>query len=171
MKRKNLSKWLAVAATTVCVSLGAQAADFKVGFVNTDRVLRESVRATQAQARLEQEFSPREKELSSLAQELKKLSAAFDRDAPTLSESERLKRQTNLVRLDQEFQRKRRVFQEDLAARKNEELQKVLARANVVIKTLAKQGKYDVIFQDVVYIDPKHDMTPAVISGLDTEAQ
>jgi outer membrane protein len=166
MKIFSFSHW-AVAAL-LSVSAISQAAEFKVGFVNTDRVLRESKFATRAQERLEQEFSPREKALAKIAQDLQTQSKAFDRDAPTLAESERVKRQRELVQVDQDFQRKRREFQEDLAARKNEELQKVLARANGVIKDLAKKGNYDVIFQDVVYINPKHDMTPAVIAGLDS---
>ena len=166
MTTSHFARW--VIASLLSVSSLAYAADFKVGFVNTDRVLRESKLAARAQDRLELEFSPREKALTKMAQDLQTQSAAFDRDAPTLAESERVKRQRELVQMEQDFQRKRREFQEDLAARKNEELQKVLARANNVIKDLAKKGNYDVIFQDVVYINPKHDMTPAVIAGLDS---
>lgn len=143
------------------------AAEFKVGFVNTDRILKESALATGAQARLEQEFAGREKALAQAAETLRSTSAAFERDAPTLAESERLKRQRELIAMDQDFQRKRREFQEDLNNRKNDELQKVLNKANAVIRDLAKQGQYDVIFQDVVYINPKHDMTDAVIRGVD----
>lgn len=164
---KTFKYWRWWSACLFLVLPHVQAADFKVGFVNTDRVLRESNHAARAQAKLEQEFSSREKSLAAMGQDLLAQSKAFDRDAPTLAESDRVKRQRDLVQLDQDFQRKRREFQEDLAARKNEELQKVLARANAVIKELAKKGNYDVIFQDVVYINPKHDMTPAVIAGLD----
>src|SRR5512140_1898838 len=146
------------------LALGAQAHadDFRVGFVNTDRIFREANTAKAAQAKLEQEFSKREKELNDLGNALKSASDKFEREAPTLSESQRVQRQKQLVDQDRDFQRKRREFQEDLNARKNEELQ----RANRVVKQVAEAEKYDVILQEAVYINPKYDITDKVIKAL-----
>ena len=118
------------------LALGAQvhAQDFRVGFVNTDRIFREANTAKAAQAKLEQEFSKREKDLNDLGNSLKFASDKFEREAPTLSENQRAQRQKQLIDQDRDFQRKRREFQEDLNARKNEELQQVLDRANRVVK-------------------------------------
>lgn len=150
------------------LALGSQAAaqDFRVGFVNTDRIFREANSAKAAQAKLEQEFSRREKELNELGVALKGASERFEREAPTLAESQRGQRQKALIDQDREFQRKRREFQEDLNARKNEELQQVLDRANRVVKQVAEQEKYDLILQEAVYINPKHDITDKVIKAL-----
>jgi outer membrane protein len=82
---------------------------------------------------------------------------------PTLSDSQRTTRQRQLTDQDREFQRKRREFQEDLNARKNEELQQVLEKANKVVKQIAEAEKYDLILQEAVYISPKHDITDKVI--------
>jgi outer membrane protein len=144
----------------------AQAEDFRVGFVNTDRIFREANTAKAAQAKLEQEFSKREKELNDLGNTLKGLSDKFEREAPTLSESQRVQRQKQLVDQDREFQRKRREFQEDLNSRKNEELQQVLERANRVVKQVAEAEKFDVVLQEAVYINPKYDITDKVIKAL-----
>jgi outer membrane protein len=144
----------------------AQAEDFRVGFVNTDRIFREANTAKAAQAKLEQEFSKREKELNDLGNGLKSLSDKFEREAPTLSESQRAQRQKQLLDQDRDFQRKRREFQEDLNARKNEELQQVLERANRVVKQVAEAEKYDVVLQEAVYINPRHDITDKVIKAL-----
>ena len=144
----------------------AQAEDFRVGFVNTDRIFREANTAKAAQAKLEQEFSRREKELTDLGNALKTASERFEREAPTLSETQRAQRQKQLIDQDREFQRKRREFQEDLNARKNEELQQVLDRANRVVRQVAEQEKYDLILQEAVYINPKHDITDKVIRAL-----
>ena len=143
-----------------------QAEDFRVGFVNTDRIFREANSAKQAQAKLEQEFSRREKELNDLGAGLKAASDKFEREAPTLSETQRGQRQRQLIEQDREFQRKRREFQEDLNARKSEELQQVLDRANRVVRQVAEQEKYDLILQEAVYINPKHDITEKVIRAL-----
>ena len=141
---------------------------FRVGFVNTDRIFREANSAKAAQTKLEQEFSRREKELNELGNALKTASERFEREAPTLSETQRAQRQKALIDQDREFQRKRREFQEDLNARKNEELQQVLDRANRVVKQVAEQEKYDLILQEAVYINPKHDITDKVIRALNT---
>ena len=146
----------------------AQAQDFRVGFVNTDRIFREANSAKAAQAKLEQEFSRREKELNDLGAGLKAASDKFEREAPTLSETQRGQRQRQLIEQDREFQRKRREFQEDLNARKSEELQQVLDRANRVVRQVAEQEKYDLILQEAVYINPKHDITDKVIRALNT---
>jgi outer membrane protein len=145
-----------------------QTESFRVGFVNTDRIFREANSAKQAQAKLEQEFSRREKELNDLGASLKTASDKFEREAPALSEAQRGQRQKQLVDQDREFQRKRREFQEDLNARKNEELQAVLDRANRVVKQVAEQEKYDLILQEAVYINPKHDITEKVLRALNS---
>jgi len=146
--------------------LSASAQEFRVGIVNLDRIFREANTAKAAQTKLEQEFSKREKEINDLGTQLKTLSDKFEREAPTLAESQRNTRQRQLVDQDREFQRKRREFQEDLNTRKNEELQLVIERANKVVKTLAETEKYDLILQESVYVNPKHDITDKVIKAL-----
>ena len=94
----------------------------------------------------------------------------FEREAPTLPEGQRASRQKQLVDQDREFQRKRREFQEDLNSRKNEELQQVLERANKVVKLVAEAEKYDLVLQEAVYVNPKHDITDKVIKALNTGA-
>ena len=167
--KKILSRpCLAILLGALAFSVQAQAEDFRVGFVNTDRIFREANSAKQAQVKLEQEFSRREKELNELGNSLKAASEKFEREAPTLPEAQRSQRQKALIDQDREFQRKRREFQEDLNARKNEELQQVLDRANRVVKQVAEQEKYDLILQEAVYINPKHDITDKVIKALNS---
>ncbi len=166
--KNNLSQVLLalIAGTISCGASLAQAQDFKMGFVNTERIFREAASAKQAQAKLEQEFSRREKELVEAGNSLKAASEKLEREAPTLSESQRASRQKQLVEQDRDFQRKRREFQEDLNARKNEEQQVVVERANRAVKQVAESEKYDVIFQEAVYVNPKHDITDKVIKAL-----
>ncbi|MBA2961308.1 MULTISPECIES: OmpH family outer membrane protein [Ramlibacter] len=158
------SAW--VLASLLAFSVPAWAEDFRVGFVNTDRIFREANSAKAAQAKLEQEFSKREKELNDQAAGLKGQADKFEREAPTLSESQRQQRQRQIIDQNRDFERKRREFQEDLNARKNEELQQVLERANRIVKQVAEAEKYDLVLQEAVYINPKHDITDKVIKAL-----
>ena len=148
----------------------AQAQEFRIGFVNTDRIFKEANTAKAAQAKLEQEFSKREKDLQELGTTLKTSADRLEREAPTLSESQRATRQKQLIEMDRDFQRKRREFQEDLNPRKNEELQQVLERANRVVKSVAEAEKYDLVLQEAVYVNPKHDITEKVIKALNAGA-
>lgn len=163
---KYFSSKLFLAALMALVTCAAGAQEFKIGIVNIDRIFREANSAKAAQAKLEQEFGRREKELGDLGTQLKTLADKFEREAPTLSESQRASRQKQLVDQDRDFQRKRREFQEDLNARKNEELQQVIERANKVVKTVAETEKYDLVLQEAVYANPKHDITDKVIRAL-----
>src|SRR3954462_6446132 len=168
---KSIARALVPAVLAACAVLAhapAWAQEFRIGFVNTDRIFREANTARSAQAKLEQEFSRREKELNDIGNTLKAASDKFEREAPTLSESQRQLRQRQLIDQDRDFQRKRREFQEDLNSRKNEELQQVLDRANRVVKQVAEQEKYDVILQEAVYVNPKHDITDKVIRALNS---
>jgi outer membrane protein len=168
---KTVLHSLTLAIAAVCMAFAAQAQEVKIGFVNTDRIFREASSAKAAQAKLEQEFSRREKELVDTGNTLKTNSEKFERESPTLSESQRTARQKQLIDQDREFQRKRREFQEDLNTRKNEEQQLVIERANRAVKQVAEAEKYDAIFQEAVYMNPKHDITDKVIKALNAGAK
>jgi len=157
---------LLLPAFLLCGSPAQAQETFRIGFVNPDRVLREAQPAKNAQAKLEGEFSKRDKDLQGQGEALKAASEKFEREAPTLSDSQRTARQRALIDQDREFQRRRREFQEDLNARKNEELQQVYDRANRVVKQVAEAEHYDAILQEAIYINPKHDITDKVIKAL-----
>ena len=163
---KSLTSHISLAVLLGAMAVSAQAQEFKAGFVNTDRIFREATAAKAAQTKLEQEFSKREKDLVDKGNALKTASEKFEREAPTMAESQRISRQRQLVDQDRDFQTKRREFQEDLNSRKNEELAAVLDRANKDVKQVAESDKYDVILQEAVYINPKYDITDKVIKAL-----
>jgi outer membrane protein len=163
-------KALLLAAVTGFAVTQVQAQELKIGYVNSDRVLRDATPAKAAQAKLEGEFGKREKDLADLANRLKAASDKLERDAPTLAESERSRRQRDLIEQDRDFQRKRREFQEDLNERKNAELAVVVERANRVIKQIFETEKYDLILQEAVFAGPKVDITDKVIRALNAQS-
>ena len=157
------------AAALLALPMLSQAQELRIGYVSGERVLRESIPAKAAQAKLEAEFSKREKDIAEIASRLKASSEKLEKEAPTLSESERGRRQRDLVEQDREFQRKRREFQEDLTQRKNEELASVVERANKVMKQIFDTEQYDLIIQEAVFAGPKIDITDKVIKALNAQ--
>ena len=166
----KLLQSVALATSMMVAASAVQAQELKIGYVNSDRVLRDALPAKAAQAKLEAEFSKREKDLNELANKLKAASDRLDKDAPTLGEAERTRRQRELVDQDRDLQRRRREFQEDLSQRKNEELATVVERTNRVIKQIFEAEKYDLILQEAVFWSPKVDITDKVIKALNAQS-
>jgi len=148
---KTLKTSLCAGLLMAACALSAVAQESKIGYVNTQRITSESGPAKTATAKLEQEFSKRQKELSDAGASLKSFSDKFERDAPTMTESQRVSKQKEFAEMNRDFQRKQREFQEDLNGRRNEELQQVLDKANKAVKVVAEAEKYDLIIQEVVY--------------------
>jgi len=152
---------LAVPAAPVQAQQGT-----KIGFVSTERILRDSKPAKAAQSKIESEFKKRDDELQRLANTLRSEAQKFDKDAPVMSESERIKRQRHLADLDSDLQRKRREFQEDFNRRRNEEFSSIVEKADAAIKAIAEQQGYDLIIQDAVTVSPRVDITDQVLKAL-----
>ena len=167
--KSSAMKSIGIAVLLASATLPAWCQELRIGYVNSDRVLRDALPARAAQAKLETEFSKREKDLAEFANRLKAAGEKLDKDAPTLAETERGRRQRDLVEQDREFQRKRREFQEDVSQRKNEELASVVERANKVIKQIFETEKYDLILQEAVFAGPKVDITDKVIKALNAQ--
>lgn len=145
----------------------AQAEVNKIGFVSLDRILRDAAPAQRAQKKIEAEFSRREQELVRLEQQIKRQQETLEKNAMTMSENDRRNREREFNDANREFQRKKREFSEDLNQRRNEELSGVLERANAAVRRIAEAEKYDIIFQDAVWANPRIDITDKVIRALE----
>lgn len=159
-------KKLSVLSFCLFAFAASHAQEVKVGFVNSERIMRDSAPAKSASAKLEAEFSKREKELNDMQNRLKAMSDKLEKDMPVLSESDRIKRQRELADYGQDFQSKGRRYREDLMQRRNEEMASVLDRINKVINNIAQSEKYDLIVQDAVYFSPRVDITDKVLRAL-----
>lgn len=146
--------------------LAAAATEFKIGFVNTERVFREAAPAQKAQKKLEKEFATRDQELQKMAKQAKDLQAYLEREGVTISDTERRNKERDLANLNRDFQRAQREFREDLNLRRNEELSAVQERANKAIIAIAEAEKFDLILQEAVYASHRIDVTEKVLKAL-----
>ena len=145
------------------------AADFRIGVVDTERILRESVPALKAEKKIEKEFSARDQEIKNISQQIKDIQTFLDKEGLTKSDAERRNKERELDNLNVNLQRLQREFREDLNLRKNEELAVVLGLANKAIQQIAETEKYDLILQEAVYRNPKIDITDRIIKFLATD--
>ena len=165
----KLLQSVALAASMVVATSAVQAQELKIGYVNSERVLREANLAKAAQIKLETEFGKREKDLRDLESRLRGAAEKLEKDAPTLSEAERGRRSRDIGEKDRDLQRKKREWQEDLTQRRNEELAAVVEKANKVIKQIFDTEKYDLILQDAIHFSPRVDITKKVIDALNAQ--
>ncbi len=163
MKFKQLAVSLILASSFAAAPL---LADTKIGFVNTERLLREAPLSIAAQKKLEREFAGRDQELQKMAKQARDLQAQLDKDGVTMSDSERKAKETTLANLNRDLQRQGREFREDLNLRRNEELGQIQERARKAIQDIAKAEKFDLIVEQAVYVDPKSDITDRVMKAL-----
>lgn len=161
--RKLIPVMLAISVTH------AVAADFRIGVVDTERILRESVPALKAEKKIEKEFAARDKEIQKIAQQAKEIQTFLEKEGVTLPDAEHRNKERELANLNVNLQRMQREFREDLNLRKNEELVIVLERANKAIQAIAETDKYDIILQEAVYRNPKIDITEKVLKYLAEE--
>ena len=148
------------------LTLQAGAAEFKIGFVNTERVFREATPAVKAQKKLEKEFAARDQELQKMTKQAKDLQTYLEKEGVTISDADRRNKERDLANLNRDFQRLQREFREDLNLRRNEELAQVQERANKVIQLIAEAEKFDLILQEAVYASPRIDITDKVLKSL-----
>ena len=165
-------KQLAVSLILASAFAAAPAlANTKIGFVNTERLLREAPLSVAAQKKLEREFAAREQELQKLAKQARDLQAQLDKDGVTMSDSERKTKERDLGNLNRELQRQGREFREDLNLRRNEELGQIQERARKAIQEIARAEKFDLIVEQAVYVDPKSDITDRVMKALNSQVK
>ena len=174
----HVKKWgqvlvMLASATLTMLPIGqaqtaqAQSAkELKIGFVNVQRLLIESPQANAANRALENEFAPRQRDLQAKQKSFKDRADKFQKDGPVMGADERSKAENDLRRDERELQRQVEELREDLNNRKNEELGKL--RVNVLreIEGFAKQGGYDLILSDGLYVTPAMDVTAQVLQGL-----
>lgn len=155
-----------VVLSSISVAAAVGAAELKLGYVDGERINRESAPAELAAKRLEKEFAPRQQELQRREAQIKELQGQLQKEAMTMSESERRAKEQELARASIEFQRLQREFREDLNIRRNQEIAALLERANRVIREIAEAEKFDLIVQDAVYRSPRLDITDRVLKAL-----
>ena len=148
------------------LALSTEARAEKIGFVNTERLLREAPLSIKAQKRLEKEFSGRDQDLQKITKQARDIQAQLDKEGMTMSDADRKAKERDLSVLSQTLQRQSREFREDLNQRRNEELGQIQEKARRAIQDIAKTEKFDLIVEQAVYFNPKIDITERVMKEL-----
>ncbi|NOQ13512.1 MAG: OmpH family outer membrane protein [Methyloprofundus sp.] len=142
-------------------------AEIKIGVVNIPLLMANAPQAAEAKKRLEKEFSPKDKQLLAQQKSIKKLEEKLARDGLTMTETEKRKLERSIISKRREAQRAQQEFKEDFSIRRNEELGKMQNRIIEAVKTLAKEGNYDLLLTEgVIHASTAVDVTSKVQAKL-----
>jgi len=144
-------------------------ADLKIGFVNIPAVLEKAPQAEKAKKRLEQKFSPRDKQLVAQQKEIQGMEEKLTRDASVMSDSEKANLEKDILNKKRDAKRSQQEFSEDFNASRNEELGKLQRRIVEAVRAIAKDEDYDLLLTDgVIYAKDQIDITAQVQKKLST---
>lgn len=148
----------------------AFAAEYKVGFVDAEKVLTQAPQAEDAGLRLEKEFEARNRRLVGVQKEIRALETKLVKDGAVMSDGEVSRTEREVRARKRELKRQQDEYRDDLNLRRNEEMQKLQRKVIEAIQTLAKEEKFDLIVGDVVFFASKRvDVTAKVIDRLKRE--
>jgi outer membrane protein len=158
---------LALVCAGAMAQASAQTSLGRIGFVYTERLMTESKLAKAADAKLQSEFSKRQKQVDDMLQRYKQSREKFDEEAPKLSDVDRTRRTRELLDMEKDVQRMQREYNEDLFQRKNEERAAIAQKAYKLIEQVAEQEHLDVVLQEAVWTSPRIDITDRILKLLD----
>lgn len=153
-----------------CTAMMADAAEIKIGFVNAVKVIEQAPQREAALKKLEAEFTPRDKKLVEMQQEIRKAEEDLEKNRLVMNDTERRDKESQLGALKRDLRRETQEFREDLNARRNEELAALQKMVQQVIVEIAKQENYDLILEGAVYASSSVDITDRVLEKLSKRA-
>lgn len=147
--------------------VAAQDSAFKIGFVNTTRVLKEAPQARKVEERLKAEFEPREVQIKEKRQEILDIEDLIKSDNPTLSENSRRKLEREIRLKVSQLKFLEQEFREDKNLRRNEEIRELQKVISTVLEKQGDSGKFDLILTEgVSYVSGRIDITTQIIEML-----
>ena len=169
MKKHMIYRWSALLLVSLLLSVSVSAQETKVGFVNLPRLLQQSPQANQIRQQLQDEFSPRERQILAEQQTLRGLAERLERDGALMGEQERRSLERDLSQGGRDLKRRQDEYQEDFNLRLNEELTNLQRTLVEQVQAHARAGNYDLVVGEpgILYFSEAIDITDAVLAELE----
>ncbi|HED12815.1 MAG TPA: OmpH family outer membrane protein [Gammaproteobacteria bacterium] len=164
--RTTLIKVMIAVVVVFTFSISAQAQALKIGYVNAPKLIDKAPQKAAALKKLEAEFGPRDKELRAMRDDIKRLETDLGKNSLILGDSQRLQKENKIRALQRKLRRMNQEFKDDFNLRKNEELAKLQKTITAAIVKISIEEKYDLVLQNVVYVNPSLDITQKVLDKL-----
>src|SRR5579863_6262193 len=147
-------------------------AEGKMAVVDFQRLAQESPQGKAVMDAMRAEFAPRERTLQAQMQALKTKQDKLQKDGATMTDDQRVRAEKELRDGERDFERARGELQDDVTARRNEEMSRLQRTLLEEVRTYAKTQNLDLVVsgEAVLYSTAAYDITPAVLAALQTHA-
>jgi len=147
---------------------GSAAAELKIAVLDTQRALVESEEAQELLAQAQKELQTEQDVLQGLAEEIVGLQERLQTDAEVMSATEQRKLQKDIEDKQIDYQFLGNKLQKEVNDRRQELLQQMVPKIDVVLKDLIELEGYDMIMErgSLRYVNTKHDITRRVTEKL-----
>lgn len=143
----------------------------KIGLVDLQRCILETVQGTKAKKDLEASFARGQSQLEKKTKDLQKKLEDLRAKAAMLSQDELGKRQQELMIKDQELQQLYADLQEDISTKEAQLTEKIYKNVAAIVKDIAKEESLQIVLvrsqANVLFANPKLDLTNRIIVAYD----
>jgi outer membrane protein len=172
---KHMSRTILSFALVAILATGAaavaEAQALKIGYVNFGRLLEESPQAKAAQAALEGEFLPRQRDIAAQRKSLQEKADKLQKEAAVMSEADRLRSEREVRDLELNVNRRFNELQEDLNLRRNEEVGRMQRALIQEVQAYARANAYQLVVSDgVLFAAEGIDITPQLVAAIKSKA-
>lgn len=164
-----LASAVALAVAALAAPRPASAADLKIGYIITPRLLQETKLGKDSSAKLKAKGEAAEKNLQKKAEDIKKLQEDIQKRMAVLNDSEKAKLGEEYDKQLKEARRMKEDAQADFDKTRQQVENDMMTKFRSVIEKFAKDNGYDLILDagTLLYISQKADVTDEVIKLCD----
>jgi outer membrane protein len=146
----------------------AQQGTLKIGFVNSETIIKELPEAKESQSKLETMLKGWQEEIEKRGQALQAKYEEYQKQANMLNESSKQAKQKELVEEEQKLNQYRQEKQQELGVQREKIMKPIQEKVFKAIEKVAKEKKLSFVFDratevPVLYADPAYDYTPDVL--------
>lgn len=165
----NITKKICVTTIILVASLFSLALSAKpalnIAIVDVTQLQQQFL--TEVNGILQSEFQDKQSKLQRELDQFKSEQDKFQKDSSTMTKEQVAKASQNLVEKQNSLQVKVQEFDQDLASRREQELQNKLQTLFGVVKNISDKEKYDMVIAKnaVLFVSEKFDITKEVVAG------
>lgn len=159
--------WLAIGMLVLCSSTATAQDRIKIGFIDIQRVISESLPGRQAKERFQAQLKKAEADVAKERADLERIRADIDKKGPLLKEEERRALEADFQKRSVALQREMSDYQQDLQQKNQQLMSDILKDLEQIVNEVGKADKFTLILErsQILYSDQGIDITSKVIDA------
>ena len=163
---RGMLRFILIAAAVFSIAIPLYAQEFKIGFIDLERLGQESPQGRKILNTLKAEFAPREQEIIRFQEQIKEARDRFEAEKTTLSDSQRNERWKPIADMMKQSDRMVYALQEDAKLRREQMTGDFVRERNAAIDVVVKAGSFDLVVHQAYFNSKRVDITDQVLAEM-----